>query len=136
MDFKKIKTLDKPVFFKSKKEDSLTGHTKQHPLGNSDLKTSSDESSHRVCRTAPPTSAEHLLWGPCASISQQASPGVDSVGEGTWPLLSFRLAGNRLRPLAGSLHSKSLPPTWYTRGLLVPSCRPGVACCNPSLSNA
>lgn len=83
-----------------------------------------------------PPLAEHLLWGPCASKSWQAGPGVDSAGEGTWPLLSFRLAGNRLRPLSGSLHSKSLPSTWYTRGLLVLSCRPGVgSCCKPSLSN-
>lgn len=116
VDFKKLRHWTNLCASRARKEDSFTGHTKQHPLGNSDLKTSSDESSRRVCRMAPPTSCRTSAGG---RASKSQSSGVDSAGESTWPLLSFRLAGNRLRPLAGSLPSKSLLPPdapvfyWY-----------------------
>lgn len=53
----------------------------QHPLGNSDLKTSSElEQNHKVCRTG----SSHLLLNICSGYSLLLKLGESSQGEFSW----------------------------------------------------
>lgn len=136
VDFKKLRHWTNPCASRARKEDSFTGHTKQHPLGNSDLKTSSDESSHRVCRTAPPTSCRTSAGGPVLLKVRQASPRGGFSWGGHVAFAQFPFSRKPFETFGWEPPLKKSPSTWCTRVLLVPSCRSWVGSrCRPSPSN-